>query len=140
MSAELPAACQRLKLQGNEAFQARRFSAAIVAYTQALRTIPSAQHTKPFSVLYSYATAVLHTSIFSFHAGYCRNRAAAYERRAWPGDYALAIEDCRSAVTLSPKYFKPHMRWLQLLKAQKRWKKFLRKAEEISGRNVANLC
>ncbi|KFM60248.1 WD and tetratricopeptide repeats protein 1, partial [Stegodyphus mimosarum] len=50
------------------------------------------------------------------------NRAAAYIKRGWDGDYYAAIRDCHAAIKLNPEYLKAHFRLAQCLH-KLRWMK-----------------
>uniref|UniRef100_A0A2L2YFC7 WD and tetratricopeptide repeats protein 1 n=1 Tax=Parasteatoda tepidariorum TaxID=114398 RepID=A0A2L2YFC7_PARTP len=81
---------QSMKRKANEAFDKREFTLAISLYSKAIVKYPDV------ACLYA-------------------NRAAAYLKREWDGDYYAAIRDCYAAMRLDPEYLKAYFRLAQCL-------------------------
>ncbi|XP_054722038.1 WD and tetratricopeptide repeats protein 1-like [Uloborus diversus] len=86
----LPTRVERIKRRANEAFEKREYPLAISLYSKAIFVYPEG------ATLYA-------------------NRAAAYLRRAWDGDFYAAVRDCHVAMKLDPNYLKVHFRLIQCL-------------------------
>jgi WD and tetratricopeptide repeat-containing protein 1 len=77
-------------LQANQYFDKQEYTAAINFYNYAIHIFKSS------SVLFS-------------------NRAAAYIKRKWQGDYYAALKDCVTALKLDPDHMKAHFRLIVCL-------------------------
>lgn len=77
-------------LQANHYFDKQDYTAAINFYNYAIHIFKSS------SVLFS-------------------NRAAAYIKRKWQGDYYAALKDCVTALKLEPNHMKAHFRLIVCL-------------------------
>ncbi|XP_025190600.1 WD and tetratricopeptide repeats protein 1-like [Melanaphis sacchari] len=80
----LPDKVEQLKLKANYLFEKEDYTAAIILYNEAIDI-------HKCSVLFS-------------------NRAAAYIKRKWHGDYYAALKDCITALELEPNHMKAHFR------------------------------
>ncbi|XP_027847934.2 WD and tetratricopeptide repeats protein 1-like [Aphis gossypii] len=80
----LPDKVEKLKLKANYLFEKEEYTAAIYIYNEAIDIYQC-------SVLFS-------------------NRAAAYIKRKWEGDYYAALKDCVTALKLEPNHMKAHFR------------------------------
>ncbi|KAL5236457.1 hypothetical protein ACI65C_003867 [Semiaphis heraclei] len=80
----LPDKVVQLKLKANYLFEKEDYTGAIILYNEAISI-------HKCSVLFS-------------------NRAAAYIKRRWNGDYYAALKDCVSALKLEPNHMKAHFR------------------------------
>lgn len=80
----LPDKVEQLKLKANYLFEKEDYTAAITLYNEAINIYKC-------SVLFS-------------------NRAAAYIKRRWHGDFYAALKDCVTALQLEPNHMKAHFR------------------------------
>jgi len=80
----LPDKVEQLKLKANYLFENKDYTAAIFLYNEAIDI-------HKCSVLFS-------------------NRAAAYIKRKWHGDFYAALKDCVTALKLEPNHMKAHFR------------------------------
>ncbi|XP_035215285.1 WD and tetratricopeptide repeats protein 1-like, partial [Stegodyphus dumicola] len=96
-SQSLPPDIEKLKKMANEAFEKQLYTLAIGLYSKGIIMYPKG------------------ACLFG-------NRAAAYIKRGWDGDYYAAIRDCHAAIKLNPEYLKAHFRLAQCLH-KLRWMK-----------------
>ncbi|KAG8451258.1 hypothetical protein GDO86_003475 [Hymenochirus boettgeri] len=89
-SSDLPPHLEKVKQKANDAFAHQQWSKAIDLYSLAVRSAPRS------SMLYG-------------------NRAAAYMKRKWDGDYYDALRDCLQALALNPGHLKAHFRLARCL-------------------------
>ncbi|VVC32811.1 Hypothetical protein CINCED_3A009379 [Cinara cedri] len=92
----LPDEVEKLKFQANYLFENKDYTAAINLYNKAI-------HIFECSVLFS-------------------NRAAAYIKRKWHGDFYAALIDCVTALKLDPNHMKAHFRLALCLYELKKYK------------------
>ncbi|XP_061772113.1 WD and tetratricopeptide repeats protein 1 [Nerophis ophidion] len=89
-STELPPHLEKIKQQANDAFARQQWTQAIQLYSLGIH------HSSCNAMLYG-------------------NRAAAYMKRKWDGDYYDALRDCLKALTLNPQHLKAHFRLARCL-------------------------
>ena len=86
----LPSIVDKIKTKANERFECNHFTFAIHLYNKAISMCPRA------AVLFG-------------------NRAMAYMKRKWEGDFYAALRDCYTALAIDTDYYKAHYRLVRCL-------------------------